>query len=115
MSSDKEKLLKRKRKIRAKVQGTSQRPRLSVYKSLKHIYAQIIDDEKRATLISASDLEIKDKKTRKVDLAYKVGELLAQKAKKKGIGLVAFDRGGRKYHGCIKALAEGARKAGLKF
>lgn len=107
---------KRHRKVRAKIYGTRKEPRFSVFKSLKHIYAQMIDDEKGQTLISASDLEIKDsKKDKKVELAKKVGQLIAQKAKEKKIKRAVFDRGGFKYHGRIKTLAEEAKKSGLQF
>ncbi len=112
----KQKRLIRHKRIRAKIKGTKERPRLSVFRSLKHIYAQIIDDEKGETLVSASDLEIKtDTKMSKKELAQKVGELIAKKAKEKGITKVVFDRGGFKYHGRIKELAEKARENGLEF
>ena len=107
---------KRHRRVRAKIYGTEERPRLCVFKSNKHIYAQIINDEKGLTLISASDLEIKDlKKDKKIDLAQKVGELIGKKAKDKKIETVVFDRGGFRYHGRVKTLAEEARKQGLQF
>ena len=124
------KRLRRHKRIRAKVFGTSSRPRLCVFRSLKHIYAQIINDEKGETLVSASDLEFKklnrklkkeimtkDKKllTGKVAIAYQVGKLIAEKALKKKIEKVVFDRAGYKYHGRVKALADGARDGGLKF
>jgi len=106
----------RHRRLRAKVKGSKERPRLSVYRSLKHIYAQIIDDERQETLIAASDFEIKkDKKMTKKEIAEKVGELVAKKAKERGIKKVVFDRGGFKYHGRIKALSEKAREGGLEF
>ena len=107
---------KRHRRVRAKIYGTEERPRLCVFKSNKHIYAQVINDEKGFTLASASDLEIKDlKKDKKIDLAQKVGELIAKKAKDKKIETVVFDRGGFRYHGRVKTLAEEARKQGLQF
>ena len=107
---------KRHRKVRAKIYGTEERPRLCVFKSNKHIYAQVINDEKGFTLASASDLEIKDlKKDKKINLAQKVGELVAKKAKDKKIETVVFDRGGFRYHGRVKTLAEEARKQGLQF
>lgn len=107
---------RRHRKVRAKIQGTDERPRLCVFRSNKHIYAQIIDDKKGRTLVSASDLEVKDsKKDKKTDLAQKVGQLIAQKAKEKKIKTVVFDRGGFRYHGRIKTLADEARKQGLQF
>lgn len=107
---------KRHRRIRAKIYGTKKRPRLCIFKSHKHIYAQVIDDENGNTLVFASDLEIKDeKKQKKTDLAQRVGQLIAQKAKEQKIVRVVFDRGGFRYHGRIKALAEEARKQGLQF
>jgi large subunit ribosomal protein L18 len=114
--SKKEQKERRHKKIRAKIHGTEERPRLCVFKSNKHIYAQVINDEKGFTLVSASDLEIKDsKKDKKIDLAQKVGELIAKKAKDKKIDVVLFDRGGFKYHGRVKTLADEARKQGLQF
>jgi len=99
--------------------GTTSRPRLSVFRSLNHIYAQIIDDSTSRTLVSAStvDSQVRSKtdgiaKTKKAEV---VGTLIAQKALDKGIKQVVFDRGGYRYHGRVKALAEGARKAGLEF
>lgn len=114
---------KRHKRIRKKIKGTPKRPRLSVFRSNKHIYLQLIDDEKGKILVSASDAEIKTKKnlpvgkqgSKKIDLAYKVGELIAQKAAEKKIKEVVFSRGGYKYHGRVKATAEGARKGGLIF
>ncbi len=107
----------RRKRVRAKIFGTSERPRLSVYRSLKHIYAQIIDDEKGQTIVAASDLELNKKNLgkNKTDIAYEVGKLIAKKALKKKIKKVVFDRNGFKYHGRVKALAEGAREAGLIF
>ncbi len=153
---------RRHKKVRAKVSGTAERPRLCVFRSKNHIYAQLIDDEKGRTLMGASEREIKPKtkiptsakatagkqkypakleisspkanklkiksegkkleeketeivRTGKVAIAFEVGNLIAQKALEKKIERVVFDRGGYKYHGRIKALAEGAREAGLKF
>ena len=115
-NSKKEQREKRHRKVRAKIHGTKDRPRLCVFKSNKHIYAQIINDDKGFTLVFTSDLEVKDsKKDKKIDLAQKVGELIANKAKGKKITKVVFDRGGFKYHGRIKTLADEARKQGLQF
>lgn len=125
-----EKRQRRRISIRNKIFGTAQKPRLSVYRSLKHIYAQLIDDEKNHTLISASDLKLdsKIKKSakesaeskesamiKKVRLAYEVGKALALAAKSKHIKKIVFDRGGFRYHGRIKALADGARAGGLEF
>lgn len=106
--------LKRRRRVRAKISGTAQRPRLSVYKSLTSIYAQLIDDTTGKTLAQAN---IKEDGKLKNDLkgAEKVGEMIAKKAKEAKIEEVVFDRGGYNYHGKVKALAEGARKEGLKF
>ncbi len=104
--------------IRKRVSGTSERPRLVVFRSLKHIYAQVIDDTKGETLISMSTIA-KDMGTltgkKKTEQSYEVGVKLGEKALAAGIKKVAFDRSGYKYHGRIKALAEGARKAGLDF
>ncbi|MCL4537601.1 MAG: 50S ribosomal protein L18 [Nitrospirae bacterium] len=110
---------RRHARLRKKVSGTTEKPRLSVRRSLNHIYAQIIDDTKGYTIVFASTLD-KDLKSEKghkgnVAMAKKVGQLLASKATKAGIKSVVFDRGGYKYHGCINALAEAAREGGLKF
>ncbi len=114
--------LARKRRhvrVRARVSGTATRPRLCVFRSLNHIYAQVVDDSAGHTLVSASslDAEIMDKITgkRKTESAELVGSLVAQRILNKGIKQIAFDRGGYKYHGRVKALAEAARKAGLDF
>lgn len=106
----------RKKRIRKKLFGTAEKPRLSVYRSLNHIYVQAIDDGAGQTLISASTKEIeKSKKTGNKDAAKQVGELVARKCKERGIETVVFDRSGYLYHGRVKALAEAARAAGLKF
>ncbi|BCS80851.1 50S ribosomal protein L18 [Anaerocellum diazotrophicum] len=114
-----EKRLIRHKRIRKKVFGTSERPRLCVYKSLKYIYAQIIDDEKGHTLVAASSLEPEIKSrlssTKSVEAAEYVGKIIAERAKEKGITKVVFDRGGYPYHGRVKALAEAARQGGLEF
>ncbi|ABV33161.1 MULTISPECIES: 50S ribosomal protein L18 [Pseudothermotoga] len=113
------KRIKRHLRIRKKVFGTSERPRLSVFRSEKHIYAQIIDDTKGHTLVSAStldpDLRARIAKTYNKEAAKEVGKLVAQKALSKGISQVVFDRGGFKFHGRIRELADAAREAGLKF
>lgn len=106
---------RRHRRIRAKISGTATRPRLSVFKSLKHVFVQLIDDERSVTLVSAKDTEIKSGKFPKAEIAGKVGELLAEKAKKLSITNVVFDTGGNRYHGRVKAIADGARKGGLIF
>ncbi len=110
---------KRKQRIRKHVVGTSNKPRLAVFRSLNHIYAQAIDDQTGKTILSASSLESevkgKSKKTGNKETAKFVGELIAQKCKSKGIEAVVFDRSGYVYHGRIKALAEAARAGGLKF
>ncbi len=117
MSEKKQKRNRRHKKIRAKLSGTKEKPRLSVFKSASHIYAQLIDDEKGKTLISASEKElVKVKKSaNKTEKSKEVGKLIAKKALEKKIEKVVFDRAGYKYHGRIKALAEGAREGGLKF
>ena len=105
-------------RVRKKIFGTEERPRLCVYKSEKHIYAQIINDEKGHTLVAASTLDpaIRDKVTGvNIESAKLVGELIAKKALEKGISAVAFDRSGYIYHGRVKALADAAREAGLDF
>ena len=110
---------RRHERIRKKVSGTAERPRLSVYRSLNHMYAQIIDDSKGETIIAVSSLsgELKSEKGHRgnTGMARKVGELIARTAKGKGIEKVVFDRGGYLYHGRVKALAEAAREAGLEF
>jgi len=99
--------------MKKKIFGTKDRPRLSVYKSLKHIHAQIIDDTARKTLVGLSTQGVK--KGKKMEKSIAMGEALAKKAKAAGIEKVVFDRGRFKYHGRIKALADAARKGGLKF
>lgn len=107
-------------RVRAKVSGTAERPRLNVFRSSAHIYAQVIDDNEGHTLVSASDLEsaLRDRAgdgSTKVDRAKLVGQLVAERAKQAGITTVVFDRGGFLYHGRVRAVAEGAREAGLEF
>ncbi|PIP18106.1 MAG: 50S ribosomal protein L18 [Parcubacteria group bacterium CG23_combo_of_CG06-09_8_20_14_all_35_9] len=117
---------RRARRVRIKIKGIKEHPRLSVFRSNKYIYAQLINDAKGETLLSVSQKEvlIKEKKKSKKDnllfkgkigIAYEVGLVLAQKAIKKGIKKIIFDRGRYKYHGRIKAVAQGAREGGLKF
>ncbi len=109
-----ERRLKIKARVRGKVFGTSERPRLSVYRSNKQIYAQVIDDVTGVTLASASSLKISEKLPKK-EIAARVGELIAANAKEAGVEAVSFDRNGYLYHGRIKELADAARKGGLKF
>lgn len=135
-SLKKEKRQRRHKRVRAKIFGTAKMPRLYVFRSNKHIYAQLVNDEKGKTLVSASEKElknsgiakIKDSKTKdknsgkeqrqltgKVAVSYEIGKLIAKKALENKIEKVVFDRGGYKYHGRVKSLAEGAREGGLKF
>ena len=102
-------------RIRRKLAGTGERPRLNVYRSLNHIYAQVVDDQKGETLVSASTLSLKVKTGGNVAAAKEIGKAVAEAAVKQGIKKVVFDRGGFLYHGRIKALAEAAREAGLEF
>lgn len=110
---------RRRERVRKKIVGTDERPRLCVYRSLKHIYAQVISDESGRTLVAASTLSkgLREKleKTKSTGAAREVGRLIAQKCKEKGIHKVIFDRNGFLYHGRVKALAEGAREGGLIF
>ena len=104
-------------RIRKIVSGTSERPRLAVFKSNKEIYAQVIDDVSGKTLVSASsrDKDLKSESGSKSDVAALVGKAVAEKAVKAGVNTISFDRGGNLYHGRVKSLAEGAREGGLKF
>ena len=109
---------RRQRRVRKKVAGTTERPRLAVYRSNKHISAQLIDDSKGQTLAAASTYEgavRSDGATGSVAAASKVGELIGERAKAAGVEAVVFDRGGNRYHGRVAALADGAREAGLEF
>ena len=134
-----EKRQRRHKRVRAKISGTKEIPRFCVFRSAKHIYGQLIDDEQGKTILNVNDLNVEKSKVKvsasvkamagkeksnekedvamagKIALAYKVGELIAEKAIKNKIEKVVFDRGGYKYHGRVKAMAEGAREAGLKF
>lgn len=109
----------RHNRLRSKISGTAERPRLAVYRSISHIYAQLINDVEGSTIAAASSLEneLKDKDTDsgKILISKVVGESIGMRAAEKGISEIVFDRGGYKYHGRIKAVAEGAREAGLKF
>ncbi len=110
---------KSKRRFRQHVRGTAQRPRLTVFRSLRHLYAQIIDDERGVTIAAISTLEKASTgdlgSTGNREAGKRVGELIAERAKSLGVDTVVFDRGGFQYHGVIRAIAEGARAAGLKF
>jgi large subunit ribosomal protein L18 len=108
---------RRHSRVRKRLGGVPERPRLNVFRSLNHIYVQVIDDTKGVTLISASslDTEISQKGQTKIEQAQAVGKLVAERALKAGLNEVVFDRGGYKYHGRVKALAEASREAGLKF
>ena len=116
MSVKKEKRRRRHKRIRANMHGTSSCPRLCVFRSNQHIYAQLIDDDKAKILFFASDKDVKAKKgEKKSDVSKDVGKLIAKKAIEAKIEKVVFDRGGLIFHGRIKALAQGAREGGLKF
>jgi len=131
MLKKQEKKDRRHKRVRAKIKGTAEIPRLCVFRTPKHIYAQLIDDEKGKTLLSSTDVKLKKSKpkpktqeikkkeegikTAKVALAYEIGKLIAKKALEKKIEKVVFDKGGYKYHGRVKAVAEGAREGGLRF
>ena len=104
--------LRRHLRVRQKVAGTAERPRLVVHRSLKHIYAQIVDDVTSRTLMTVSDHALEGKKT---DRSSEVGKMIAARAKEAGISRVVFDRAGYKYHGRVKAVADGAREGGLEF
>ena len=119
-AADKERqLTRRKQRVRKRVSGTAERPRLNVFRSRSHIYAQIVDDQKGTTVAAASSLDkslrTSLKSTGSIDGAKAVGKLLAERAKAVKVQAVVFDRGGRLYHGRIKALAEASREGGLQF
>jgi len=105
---------RRHARVREKVRGSAARPRLAVFRSLTHIYAQLVDDDAGTTLAAASSLDTKDAKGTRTELAKNVGTLLGDRAKQKGVTEVVFDRGGYRYHGRVKALADGVRAAGVK-
>ena len=108
---------RRHERVRKSVEGTSERPRLAVFRSLTHIYAQVIDDSQGRTVVAASDMEqaLREVKGNKSERAKAVGSAVAKKAIDAGVTQVVFDRGGNRFHGRVKALAEAAREAGLKF
>ena len=105
---------RRHARVREKVRGSAARPRLAVFRSLTHIYAQLVDDDAGKTLAAASSLDTKDAKGKRTELAKSVGTLLGDRAKQKGVTEAVFDRGGYRYHGRVKALADGVRAAGVK-
>ena len=107
--------LKRKRRIRKKIFGTADRPRLSVFRSASHVYCQVIDDNAGKTLVSASSFNKGEKKRANLDVCSEIGQLVAKRCKEKDIGSVVFDKNGNVYHGRVKAVADGAREGGLKF
>lgn len=115
MISKEQKKDRRHRRIRVKIVGIKTKPRLYVFRSNRHVYAQLVNDENGKIMASVSDLKMKGKKGSKIDIASEIGKLIAQKAKDLKIEKIVFDRGGYKYHGRIKALAEASRKEGLKF
>ena len=117
MLNKKDSRKKRHRSLRKRINGTSERPRLAVFRSTRHIYVQVIDDLEKKTLVSAADIEeaMREGKAPKKELAKQVGAAVAKKCLEKGIDKVVFDRAGYKYHGRVSALADGAREAGLKF
>lgn len=109
--------VRRLRRVRAKVHGTTERPRLAVHRSLRHISAQVIDDVTGKTVVAASDRDLatEDQKGKKLEIAERVGKLIGERAVKAGAKAVVFDRRDKKYHGRVRAVAEGARSAGLTF
>lgn len=111
--------LRRHGRVRQRVQGTAQRPRLCVFRSLNHIYVQLIDDTVGRTLATASSLEAalrsQERQAKRVDMARRVGTLVAERARELGVKQVVFDRGGYQFHGRVRAVAEAAREAGLEF
>jgi large subunit ribosomal protein L18 len=107
--------LRRRRRVRARIKGSAERPRLSVYRSNRGVFAQLIDDEAGRTLAAVNWTESELRGSSRMEQAKKAGELLAKRAAEAGVSTCVFDRGGYRYHGRVKALAEGAREAGLKF
>jgi len=114
MNNKIEKKIKRKLRMKGKIHGTSEKPRMNIFRSNDHVYVQLIDDVKRVTILSASDYKLKVKGT-KTQISTEVGKNIAKQALKKGIKTIVFDRGGNKYHGRVKAIADGAREGGLIF
>ncbi len=121
LENKKEKTKRRHKRVRKKIFGTADRPRLHVFRSLNHIYAQLVDDKRGVTILAEDDRKKESGKKKstgeksKTEKAFEVGNRIAKKAKEKKIKTVVFDRGGYRYHGRVKAVAEGARKEGLEF
>ena len=115
MTRPAKRLRRRRRRVRARIRGNAERPRLSVYRSNRGVFAQLIDDDAGRTLAAVQWTEPELRSLKRMEQATKAGELLAQRAKAAGIEAAVFDRGGYQYHGRVKALAEGAREAGLTF
>lgn len=115
MNNKREKRIRRHKRVRAKIKGTADRPRFSIFRSNRHVMLQLIDDEAAITVVAASDRELKKKKGTKKELVSATGELLAKKAKDKKIVRAVFDRSGYAYHGLVKEAADGARRGGLEF
>ncbi|HYQ78594.1 MAG TPA: 50S ribosomal protein L18 [Solirubrobacterales bacterium] len=113
--TNRQRRLKRRRRVRARVVGTTERPRLSVYRSNRGVFAQLVDDSKGHTVAAVNWIEPELRKLNATEQAKKAGELLAERAKSAGVEACVFDRGGYQYHGRVKALAEGAREGGLAF
>ena len=107
--------LRRRRRVRAKIRGTAERPRLSIFRSNRGVFAQLVDDDRGATLAAVGWTEPELRELAPLEQAKRAGALLAERAKSAGIGTCVFDRGGYRYHGRVRALAEGAREAGLSF
>lgn len=107
--------IRRHKRVRAKIIGTKEIPRVSVFRSAKYVYAQVVDDKSGRTSFSVNNLKLKTKDANKTKNALETGQLLGEELKKKGIDKIVFDRGGFKYHGRVKALANGLREAGIKF
>lgn len=115
LSTKPQQRLRRRRRVRAKVSGTAERPRLSVFRSNRGLFAQLIDDRSGRTVVAVNWIEPELRKLGSMEQAKRIGELIAERAKEAGVETCVFDRGGYRYHGRVRALAEGAREAGLKF
>ncbi len=115
ITTKKGQMVSRHARVRKKVTGTSERPRLTVFRSLNNVYAQIIDDSLGNTIVASSSLKLDTGDQKKTEVAFTVGKNIAELAKKAGISKVVFDRGGYKYHGRVKSLADGAREGGIEF